>query len=180
MNIKKYTIELFNEINLIENCFDNEINQWDEPAKLVILGEAPQSYLNYFYVKPGNFLSVLLKHYKKEEVEDHFLLFLRKKGILLLDIYKFPIPSEFYRNDKNNILYDESYFIKKLNKLDVKKKVNKETKFIFRYKMLINKYEYFQFALNNRKLVICNNNLEPLGVGKYSNNINPLITKYLP
>jgi hypothetical protein len=125
------------EISDINQSFDKEINKWNHPAKLVVLGEAPLSWSEYFYNdNPGNFLS-LLKDVLKYDGSKSYIDFLREKQILVLDIYQYPIPSAMYNAVKKNALYDENFFSNNLNKLKLRNIIDDHTKFVFRYKKLI-------------------------------------------
>lgn len=136
--------ELFNNQN---NSLDNQIkainDEWgkvvskhNKPLRLVILAEAPLSSDKYFYNNTGTFLNGLKDHYILNKNCDLPAKML-EEGILLVDIYKLPIPSEYYRVDNENYLFDPEYFkdrITSINKLN-----GKNTKFVFRYTGLFKK-----------------------------------------
>ena len=116
----------------IERVFSAEIRKWEKPAKLIILGEAPLESKKYFYKIQGNFLNSIKLFYK---VEQNQLLESLRNNVLILDIFQFPISTHFYEKDTFDILFDGKYFEAKLT--SIKKIVDDETKFVFRYKKLI-------------------------------------------
>lgn len=178
MDTLKLAKTFYREIDQIDNAFDTELKKWNAPAKLVVLAEAPLSSSKYFYIRQGGFLSLLKKHYSFGK--NSFLDFLRDKGILVVDIYKFPIPSEFYDYDKSNILYDDGYICDKLNRLRSDNIVNDDTRFIYRYKKLIVRKLFLQKALSGLNYIMVNGQHESLGIKANSMTLNNKIIQYLP
>jgi hypothetical protein len=191
---KKELKSLEKLLNNEKDSLDDQIKKVDEewekvvaihkkPLRLVILAEAPTSPDNYFYIKQSTFLNGLRKQFKLNKNVDLPAKML-ERGILLLDIYKLPIPSEFYRVDTNNVLFDPKYFKNKLEHLHRNKLIGDETKFVFRYKVLFNKKK---LHLNNEfieamnlycgKLILDIKN--PISLFDKLGNVNKAVVKYL-
>lgn len=163
--------ELLKMSKEIDNKWESVVEEHKKltgPLKLIIVGEAPLEYKKYFYVKSGTFLDSLRKHWKLKKNKELPEEMLRKR-ILLLDIYKYPIPSEFYKKDKAKILLNEEYLLYKINLLRDSKLIGGETHFVFRYKQLfedrkLNILEAFNgcnFISSNDKLVSFNKEEKP-------------------
>jgi len=105
--------------------------------KLVIWGEAPLSSKKYFYHNPGNFLKGISDFFKVNGFpnisKENFTEILVNHGILLIDIYRFPLPSEIYK--KHHEIYFDVEFLEKQLAL-IQELIDEDTKFIFRFKML--------------------------------------------
>jgi hypothetical protein len=143
-NITNYfSVELQRQANIIDVLFQKECDKWSTQnlkCKLLILGEAPLSSEKYFYnKKTGTYLSFLKQHYTdaKEFTDSDYRNYLREKGILSLDIYRFPLPTEFYDNDKNLILFDTGFISGKIKSLVDMEIITDQTIFTYRYKKLI-------------------------------------------
>ena len=131
-------IEESEEIDSIwKEVVDNH-SRYDGKLKLIILAEAPLSPKKYFYENQGTFLDSLraLWGLKKNTGLPDILL---KNRILILDLYKYPIASEFYKKDKELILFNNDYVNKKIKFLRDKELIDDKTLFVFRYKELYNK-----------------------------------------
>ncbi len=153
---------------------NNNLNK----IKLLILGEAPLSSSQYFYKNPGGFLSILAKHYGVSK--NNLIKTLGNKGILVLDIYKFPVPTVFYDEDKKNVLYDDCYIEEKINYLTTAGLLDNNTWSVFRYQKLINRNLYKHKALHKLNFIKVNKTHCPLGIGANSNTLNPLVVPFLP
>jgi hypothetical protein len=139
------------------------------PLKLIILGEAPLNLDKYFYNNQGTFLDSLRDHWdlkKNKDLPPKMLI----NRILILDIYKYPIPSEFYKKDKKrNVLLDEDYLNDKINLLIENNLIDEKTHFVFRYKQLfkdreLNKlksFTKFNFISSNEEIVSFNTREKP-------------------
>jgi hypothetical protein len=116
------------------------INRCNIRLRLVIFAEAPLSYHKYFYNRPGNFLSGLKSYYNDtfqlQLRNDNFIEYLNQRGVLLVDLYRFPLPAAFYRTH-HELFTDAGYIATKLNTL--LPLMDDKTKFTFRYKMLLNR-----------------------------------------
>ena len=168
---------LKDEIDCIDKTFKNEIAEWNQPAKLIILAECPLECDSYFYNRPHQFLSLLFKQHCKIPDNENIVTYLRANGILVLDIYKYPLPSCCYREDTKNILYDDSYINNKIIDLRNRGIINDNTKFVFRYKRLINKKLYNKPALKNLNYCLVNNTHEPLGIDANAAKLNYSLVK---
>lgn len=131
------------EADKIEAKWDQIVNQFkiiNDPFKLVIVGEAPLSFDKYFYNKPAGFLNGLKNHYSvklnRKLTNEDFISVLNYNGIILLDIFKYPLPSNIFANNFTDFI-DTTYIENKMYSL--KPLLNNQTKFIFRYKMLIDR-----------------------------------------
>jgi hypothetical protein len=122
----------------------------------------------YFYINQGTFLDSLRDHWQLKKNNELPLKMLEKR-ILVLDIYKYPIPSEFYKKDKNNVLLDEDYLNKKINLLKQSHLINEETHFVFRYKQLfedrklntLKSFNELNFISSNKEIVSLNTGEKP-------------------
>jgi hypothetical protein len=129
----------------VEKLFQKECDLWvsgNFKCELIILGEAPLTTKQFFYnEKTGRYLSFLKQHYEiaKELKDKDFKDFLRKNGILNLDIYQYPLPTNFYDNDKASILFDEIFVKNKISKLTEMGIINTNTKYVYRYQKLIDR-----------------------------------------
>lgn len=158
------------EIGAIEDAFKRELSNWgSKKIILLILGEAPLSSDQYFYHgSEGNFLGMLKTTYK-DIIQDDFYEILRLKGILVLDVYKYPIPTVFYDSTTSPLYYDHKYIEQKL--CQIAPFVDNNTKAIFRYGKLLNKrnLKELKSLLNERKIHLYT---FPLGVNSNSSDLN--------
>ncbi len=137
------------DIKCIEKCYHQEISKWKNDIKLLILAEAPTSCKKYFYNKNcGNLLTSLRKFFNLPD-NKKLLVVLRKKGILVLDIYELPLDPTIYNADAKSghyDLFDLNYFCGKLIQLTKAQLLTRNTRIVFRYKKLIDRY----LVLRNR------------------------------
>jgi hypothetical protein len=184
-NINKYFIaELERQADIIDVLFQKECEKWlaqNLKCKLLILGEAPLSSKKYFYNKnTGTYLSFLKQHYTeaKSLKDSDYRNFLREKGILSLDIYRFPLPTEFYDNDKKLILFDREFISAKIKRLIDMKIITDQTIFTYRYKKLIERGipNLDPFCQINFPHIID----QPIAIKANAGNLNPELIKYLP
>ena len=177
--------ELKKETFKVEDLFQKECELWVKrglKCELVIFGEAPLTTKQFFYnKKTGKYLSFLKQHYTdaKKLKDDDFREFLRVKGILNLDIYKYPLPTNFYDNDKACILFDEIFVKNLISSLTEKGIINTNTKFVYRYQKLIDRKLYSKEPFNslqeeNHKTE------EAIAIGANAGNINPNLLDCLP
>lgn len=184
-NITNYfSGELQRQASIIDDLFNKECEKWSNnnlEYKLLILGEAPLSSEKYFYnKKTGTYLSFLKQHYTdaKQLKDSDYRDYLREKGILSLDIYRFPLPTQFYDNDKKLILFDTHYISSKIKSLTDMNIITDQTIFAYRYKKLIdrgipNKNPFSQITF----LHITN---EPISINANAGDLNPKMIQYLP
>lgn len=135
--------EMHNEMDKIDSRWEVEVNKHKNPLKLIILAEAPLSYKKYFYNQQFTFLDSLRSLWDlalNSDLPDKML----KEGVLLLDIYSFPIPSSFYKKDTRDVLYDDIYLSNKFKFLKNKGLINEKTHLTFRYKELYKKRNLHQ------------------------------------
>lgn len=151
-------------VDKLWECIVSQHAQKNIPLKLIILGEAPLESKKYFYNNPGTFLDSLRDHWNLSR-NDLLPEKMLEKGVLVLDVYKYPIPSEFYKKDKDNVLFDETYVIKKIELLRKNQLISdEETHFVFRYKELLSKrklhevnaFKGFNFISHNEKIASFN------------------------
>jgi hypothetical protein len=112
-----------------------ELKKNNGALKLIILGEAPLSENKYFYKSQGTFLDSLRVFWELPTNKKLPAKMLEKR-VLLLDIYKWPIPSDFYTKDENQILLDKDYVQSKIDLLKKSELIDANTHFVFRYKKL--------------------------------------------
>lgn len=137
-----FNSELIQSIEQIDLLWDDVLCTHKRSLKLVILAEAPLSSSKYFYKAPGSFLDSLRRYYAQKRTDSsiknkNLPQIMHEEGILLMDIYAFPIPSVLYRQDKNNDLFNDAYLASKIAKLKASGLINDSTVFVFRYKSLI-------------------------------------------
>ena len=129
------------EVIGMEDLFQTELEQWKIggfKVKLIVLGEAPLSCAKYFYGKNrGTYLSGLRATFGVPST--HLLGKLREKGILAIDLYKYPIATSNYDQDKTNSLFDQTYLKQRIEELDKRGLLSESVKAVFRYKKLISR-----------------------------------------
>lgn len=174
--------KLSTQIKLIKEKWEEVIvKHRDRKNKLilVILAEAPLSFEKYFYNKAGTFLNGLKNHYtlnKNSELPEKLL----EEGILLLDIYELPIPSDYFRADEENILFDHEYFEERIKK--IYGLIGDETRFVFRYKQLFEKKKLYNnpaFEKIKEKLLMSNGEPISIFIDERSQKINEIVLKVL-
>ena len=177
--------ELSNEAQKVEEIFQKECAIWVNrklTCKLMVLGEAPLTRKQFFYYKKtGKYLSFLKQYYvnSKKLKDDDFKEFLRVKGIMNLDIYQYPLPTNFYDNDKKSILFDPAFISSQISDLTNMGIINTNTVYVYRYQKLIDRNLHQQLpfsSLSELKHVIS----APIAIGPNAANINPIMTQYLP
>ena len=147
--------------------------------KLVILAEAPLCPEKYFYTNQGTFLDSLRGYWGLPQNRD-LPKFMIKNGVLLLDIYRFSIPSEFYKKDENLVLFENEYVSKRLDILREHNLIDNETPFVFRYKELFKKRElHNQVSLKDLNFVKEENQLISLNKSEKPQVIHDLIAEIL-
>ena len=149
------------------------------PLKLIIIGEAPLKLKKYFYVNQGTFLDSLREHWKlknNKELPNEML----NKRILVLDIYKYPIPSEFYKKDKAKVLLDVDYVDNKINLLKQNDLIKEETHFVFRYKQLFEDRKLNTLeAFNGCNFISSNEEIVSFNTGEKPQKLNATVKEYL-
>jgi hypothetical protein len=185
-NVLNYlSAELSRDAQKIQAIFQKECAIWvsrNLKCKLLILGEAPISRKQFFYnKKTGTYLSFLKQHYlpAKNLKDDDFKEFLRIKGILNLDIYKYPLPTNFYDSDKGLILFDANFINSQIQSLNSIGIITSETICVYRYQKLINRKLYSSIKI---PLIAIGNHIinEPIAIGANAANINSNLINYLP
>jgi hypothetical protein len=172
--------ELSNQIERIRDKWEEVVKKHHNTLRLIILAEAPLSFEKYFYNNTGTFLNGLKIYYalnKNSALPEKML----EEGILLLDIYELPIPTEYYKRDKKNSLFNKDFFeerIRKINEL-----VGVETRFVFRYKQLFEKkklHNHPAFKHIKDKILI-NSTGEPVSLfnNENSQDINDIVKSIL-
>jgi hypothetical protein len=154
------------------------------PLRMVIFAEAPISRQRYFYNNPGSFLNALKSHYNdtlalNPQLQNNtFINFLNQRGILLIDLYQYPFPPEFY-TVHHNLFLDINYINDKLAL--VQNLFNTKTKFTISYQMIINRNiaTIAPFNMHQNRFVFNNNNLQRLYQTERPQIINPYIIEYL-
>ena len=177
--------ELEKESKKVENLFLQELDLWVKgnfKCKLIILGEAPLTTKQFFYnAKTGSYLSFLKQHYKeaKKLKDAEFKDFLRKKGILNLDIYRYPLPTNFYDNDKEAVLYNEFHMANKISALTKLNLIDSNTVYVYRYQKLLDRELYLRNPLSH---LTKKNHITTaaIAIGANASNINPDFTPFLP
>lgn len=147
--------------------------------KLIILAEAPLSPKKYFYKNQGTFLDSLraLWGLKKNTSLPDVLL---KNRILILDLYKYPISSEFYKKDKELVLFNNDYVNEKIKFLRDKELIDDKTLFAFRYKELYNKRRlHMQSSLKDLNFVKESGQMVSLNCKEKPQKINSIIAEIL-
>ena len=185
-DLAKYlTSELENQSKKVEKLFQRECDLWvsgNFKCKLIILGEAPLTTKQFFYnKKTGGYLSFLKQHYEKAKKlkDEDFKDFLREEGILNLDIYQYPLPTNFYDNDKGAILFDESHLAKKISMLEKLKLIDSNTMYVYRYQKLLDRKLHLKRPLSNIKK---ENHITTavIAIGANASSINPNFKELLP
>jgi len=105
---------------------------------------------------------------------------LLKNRILILDIYKYPISSEFYKKDKKLVLFYNQYVNEKLGYLNNKNLIDDKTLFVFRYKELYKKRGlHMQSSLKDLNFVKESGQLVSLNCNEKPQKINSIIAEIL-
>lgn len=177
--------EFQNIANQIDERWSNVLNYFicnNISIKAIIFAEAPLGFEKYFYSRPGNFLSGLKSYYNdlfsiKLENKD-FIKFLNDRGILVFDLYQFPFPSKFYQRFHETFT-DFNYIRNKLNQ--VSPMINIDTKFIFRYRMLINRglQNTEPFVPFENHFIRLNGNIQSIFRTERPQMINQFLIQYL-
>jgi hypothetical protein len=144
-NWNTFITNLNENILAIDNCINEEINLWinnNHKIRLIILAEAPISFDKFFYNRPGNFLNGLKNYYVTDN--GNLKNVLRQNGIFVLDVYRFPIKPIYYTDNAGGVLFDEVYLNNKFNYLKNIGLINENTKIVFRYQQLIQRYVIIQ------------------------------------
>jgi hypothetical protein len=183
--VNYFSTELEKESKKVEKLFLQEVDLWVKGSfkcKFIILGEAPLTTKQFFYnKKTGSYLSFLKQHYEeaKKLKDEEFKGFLREKGILNLDIYKYPLPTSFYDNDKMSILFDESHLANKISVLTKLGLIDSTTVYVYRYQKLLDRELFLRKPLSslNKKNHITT---AVIAIGANASNINPDLTTLLP
>ncbi len=142
--VKYYLSEAFEqEASRIDKHWEDilkELAKRNKCLRMVIFAEAPLSFDKYFYNKPAGFLSGLKAYYSQtlnvHLDNENFIDFLNNRGVVVVDMYRYPFPSAFYKLH-HNLFFDPKYLDDKIQKL--KTMLCTDTKFTFRYKMLVNR-----------------------------------------
>ena len=175
----KKIIEESEEIDNIWKEVVDKHSRYYGKLKLIILAEAPLSPKKYFYKNQGTFLDSLRALWgleKNTSLPDVLL----KNGILILDLYKYPISSEFYKKDKNLVLFDNNYVNEKLRFLISKNLIDDQTLFVFRYIELYKKRGlHMQSSLKNLNFVKESGQLVSLNCNEKPQKINSVIAEIL-
>jgi hypothetical protein len=154
-------------------------SRYDGKLKLIILAEAPLSPQKYFYKNPGTFLDSLRAFWglKKNTSLPNVLL---KNRILILDLYKYPISSEFYKKDKELVLFNNDYVNEKIKFLRDMELIDDNTRFAFRYKELYNKRRlHMQSSLKELNFVKESDQMVSLNCKEKPQKINSKIVEIL-
>lgn len=154
-------------------------SQYDGKLKLIILAEAPLSPKKYFYNNQGTFLDSLRALWGLEK-NTSLPQALLKNRVLILDLYKYPIPSEFYKKDEYLVLFDNDYVNEKIKILKDKELIDDKTPFVFRYKELFNKRKlHMQSSLKDLNFVNESGQLVSLNCNEKPQEINSIIIDIL-
>ena len=156
----------------------------NSPLRMVIFAEAPKCFQRYFYNNPGSFLTALKSHYNdilalNPQLQNNtFINFLNQRGILLIDLYQYPFPPEFY-TVHHDLFLDINYISNKL--AQVHHLFDADTKFTFRYQMIINRNiaTIAPFKMHQNRFLFNNTNLQRLYQSERPQIINPYIIQYL-
>ena len=154
------------------------------PLRMVIFAEAPKCFKRYFYNNPGSFLSALKSYYNNilppnQQLQNNtFINFLNQRGILLIDLYQYPFPPGFYTVHHNSFL-DINYINQKL--AQVQNLLDPNTKFTFRYQMIINRniVNFAAFNPHRNRFINHQNTIQRLYQSERPQIINPYIIQYL-
>jgi hypothetical protein len=174
--------KIIEESEEIDNIWKEVVeyhSRYDGKLKLIILAEAPLSPKKYFYKNQGTFLDSLraLWGLKKNTSLPDVLL---KNRILVLDLYKYPISSEFYKKDKELVLFNNDYVYEKIKFLRDKELIDDKTLFVFRYKELYNKRRlHMQSSLKDLNFVKESGQLISLNFKEKPQKINSIIVEIL-
>jgi hypothetical protein len=174
--------KIIKESEKIDGIWKTVVNNhslYEGKLKLIILAEAPLAPNKYFYTNPGTFLDSLRAFWRLEKNKSLPGILLENR-ILILDIYKYPISSEFYKKDKKLVLFDNRYVDEKLNFLKSKELIDDKTLFVFRYKELYKKRElHMQSSLQNLNFVKDSDQLVSLNCSEKPQKINSIIAEIL-
>jgi hypothetical protein len=174
--------DVLNVSSQVDSLWNDVVQQHvnlGEKLKIIILAESPLDYSKYFYLNQGTFLESLRDFWglkKNTELPDRLL----KERVLVLDIYQYPIPSEFYKKDYDFVLFDNDYVEQKLNLLKSKNLIDDDTQFVFRYKELFNTRKlHKQPALKNLNFVKNAGDLVSLNKKEKPQKLNDFIAELL-
>jgi hypothetical protein len=136
--------EVLNEQALVDTAWNNALKRIKSPIRYVIVGEATTSVDNYIYnpySKKTSFLfPTLFGCADKAEMLEHF----EKHGILVFDLYPFPLPTFVYDLVRIGALSGmEQHLTLHFHKL--KDIIHEKAQIIVRYKKLTKRPEWALF-----------------------------------
>lgn len=154
--LKEYRFQLMeNEVTkeqaLVEAAWTKALMKIKKPARFVIVGEATTSFDNYIYNPASPKTSFLFPSMFGCKDKAEMLQLFENNGILVFDLYPFPLPTFVYDLLKIGSLKGmEHHLTPHFNKL--KDAINEETQFVIRYKKLTKRPEWgiFKEMFGNR------------------------------
>lgn len=171
--------------NLCAHRFEEIKGLIKKPVKLVIVGEAPINSVKYFYNAPRSYLTCIKHylawdnvgieqpnpqakyehlHYDgnqilqfKNHLANNVNLYntLADFGILVWDLYKWPLPPIIYQNNHQQLL-DNEYILNQINQLTEENLIDENTQFVFRYQNLIDRGLVNNHCFNGRNFIMNN------------------------
>lgn len=131
------------ELIIVKRHWNNqvdEIKKSNGKIKLLIIGEAPISVNQYYYnpIKNYQYLDDLINYYKPAKgmtIQDKHKLLI-EKGILLIELYPFPLASKLYDADKHFKFWDPIFFENQIKTLSTNGLIDDNPHLIFRYRKL--------------------------------------------
>lgn len=168
------------EIDVIEHCFERQVRTFESEEceiRLLILAEAPLSSRKYIYNdSPGNFLSPIRQRYNLSKTPVELYSDMRRNGILVLDVYKYPIPSKLYTS--NELFFNEGYLEDRFHR--IRNLITSSTRVIFRYKKLYNRDQVLKKCIDvfGDRFVL--ENIGSLGAKSNSVILNEAVIDLLP
>jgi hypothetical protein len=147
--LKEHRIQLMeNEVTkeqvLVDNAWNITLEKIKSPIRYVVVGEATTSFDNYIYNTDSQKTSFLFPSMFGCKDKAEMLQLFENNGILVFDLYPFPLPTFVYDLLKIGSLKGmEHHLTPHFNKL--KDAINEETQIVVRYKKLTERPEWALF-----------------------------------
>lgn len=144
-------IQIMNDLINCKMAFDANLLKVTKPIRAFIIGEAPQTFSNYFYNPNFSGSSFMRPNDLNKKFKNYSDLVsaLNCKGIVVIDLFPLPIPSAYY---KNTNFFDQLELSQYWDDLFSRLPTAEKLTIGIRYKKIKNdhfvKYQQFQKALD--------------------------------
>lgn len=124
------------EYQLVKEAWEDNLKSINKPIDYLIIGEATQSYENYFYNTNANTTSFLNPAHFGCKNKSDLINFFNKNGVLVFDLYPLPLSTFVYDNIKFDCS-DNAYKDAMVEHFDsIKPLIHQNTNIVLRYSKL--------------------------------------------